>query len=214
MTVATDSRKLYVFDLDGTLVDAFEAIVASTAHVLDTMGYPVPPAPEIIRAVGWGNDGLLGKFIRPDGMARARALYREHHASFLPGSAKLMPGARELLESAAESGLLLAVATNRGRLSTDLLLETLDIARFFSLVVCAEEVARPKPAPDILLAVLDRLGVQPERALYFGDMTVDAECGREAGVDTVIVTTGTSTREEIEQCSPALVLDSLSGFTS
>lgn len=202
-------KELYIFDLDGTLVDAYPAIVGSINQARRRLAYPPAEAKEIIRAVGNGNDALLRTFFSERDFPAARAAFREDHLVRLPRLVRLLPGARALLTDLREARCRLAVATNRPRETADIIITATAIAPLFDLVLCGEEVARPKPAPDILHALMERLAVPASRTAYFGDMTIDANTGRQAGVTTVIVTTGSSTRDEIEASRPDLVVDNL-----
>jgi phosphoglycolate phosphatase-like HAD superfamily hydrolase len=69
-------------------------------------------------------------------------------------------------------------------------------------VLGPEDVAKPKPAPDMLLAALRRLGVGANEALYVGDMSVDVETGRGAEVAVWGVATGSEPREALERAKP------------
>jgi phosphoglycolate phosphatase-like HAD superfamily hydrolase len=76
-------------------------------------------------------------------------------------------------------------------------------------VLGPEDVARPKPAPDMLRVALERLGVAPARALYVGDMGVDVETARAAGVPVWVVATGSDTREALAAARPDRLLTGL-----
>ena len=206
------TKKLFIFDLDGTLLDAYSAIVESMNYTLQRLNYPQADPARIIRAVGYGNYGLLKMFIRDQDLPVAKEIYRQHHQSNLYGKVFLMPGSLTLLQNLRTKGKLLAVATNRPRDTALLLLEILGIVDYFDRVLAGEEVKNPKPAPDIILALLEYFQVSKRETVFVGDMTIDAQTGRAAGVDTVIVTTGSSTREEIEAVKPGYIIDSLGDF--
>ncbi|OPZ88603.1 MAG: Phosphoglycolate phosphatase [candidate division TA06 bacterium ADurb.Bin417] len=142
----------------------------------------------------------------------AQRIYREDHLPRLSSDSRLLPGALELLERLKAHGKKLAVATNRSRESADILLDTLAIRPYFDRVLVGDEVPNPKPAPDILLALLEHFGVAPAETLYVGDMTIDAQTGAAAGVDTLIVITGSSSRAEVAAAAPYRIIDSLADF--
>ncbi|MCX5642479.1 MAG: HAD family hydrolase [Candidatus Omnitrophica bacterium] len=206
------TKKLFIFDLDGTLINAYPAIVESMNHTLRRMNHPEADPERIIRSVGMGNDGLMKKFFSDEEVPEARQIYREHHRVNLSGKISLLPGALALLRNLKAKGKLLAVASNRPKETASLLIQILEIEPYFDRVLTGEEVAQPKPAPDILVALLDYFLVSPEEAVYVGDMDIDAETGAAAGVKTVIVATGSSTGAEIEAARPDLILNSLEDF--
>ena len=206
------TKKLFIFDLDGTLINAYPAIVESMNHTLRRLNHPEAEPERIIRSVGLGNDGLMKKFFSDQEVPEARQIYREHHRNNLVGKISLLPGALTLLRNLKTKGKLLAVASNRPAETASLLIKILEIEVYFDRVLTGEKVSQPKPAPDILIALLDYFQVSREEAVYVGDMDIDAETGTAAGVKTVIVVTGSSTREEIEVAKPDLILDSLKDF--
>jgi phosphoglycolate phosphatase-like HAD superfamily hydrolase len=83
------------------------------------------------------------------------------------------------------------------------------LAGRFAVVLGPEEVARPKPAPDMLLAALERLAVPAPEALYVGDMTVDVTTARAAGVAVWVVTTGSEGRPALTAAEPDRLYASL-----
>ena len=108
----------------------------------------------------------------------------------------------QILRSLAGRGLRLGVCSNKPVDFTRELLAYLEIAPYLQAVLGPEDVARPKPAPDMLLAGLERLGVPRAAALYVGDMTVDVQTARAAGVAVWIVPTGSDSREAVERARP------------
>ena len=206
------TKKLFIFDLDGTLINAYPAIIESMNFTLRRMNHPEAEPDRIIRSVGMGNDGLMKKFFSDQEVPEARQIYREHHRVNLAGKISLLPGALALLRNLKAKGKLLAVASNRPMETASLLIKILEIEVYFDRVLTGEEVNQPKPAPDILIALLDYFQISREEAVYVGDMDIDVETGAAAGVKTIIVVTGSSTREEIEAARPDIIIDSLEQF--
>jgi phosphoglycolate phosphatase-like HAD superfamily hydrolase len=85
----------------------------------------------------------------------------------------------------------------------------LKIAPLLEVVLGPEDVARPKPAPDMLLAALQRLGVSAVESLYVGDMSVDVETARGAGVKVWVVATGSEERDVLERARPDRLFSNL-----
>ncbi|MBU1998448.1 MAG: HAD-IA family hydrolase, partial [Candidatus Omnitrophica bacterium] len=73
-------------------------------------------------------------------------------------------------------------------------------------VLCGDKLKYGKPHPEILLRIIDRLAVKRQEVVYVGDMTVDAQAGKNARVKTVIVTTGSSSPLEIKKERPDLII--------
>ena len=203
-------HKLIIFDLDGTLIDAYGAIAAGINQMLQSLGYP-QQKPEIIkRKVGWGVEKLIEPFIERKDYQRAVKIYLKSQETLLPKMAKLLPGAKEVLEKLKEKGCKLAVASNRPSSFSESLLKKLKIAHYFSLVLCADKINSYKPNPKILFLIMKKLNLPPEETIYVGDMALDAETGRKAEVKTIIVLTGSSNREEVIAENPFKIINQIS----
>jgi len=198
--------KLIIFDLDGTLVDAYQAVAASLNHALKSFGYPAIDDLTIKRSVGWGDKNLISKFVPAEDVDRVLSVYRSHHRSALKSGTKFLPGAKQVLVQLKNEGFKLAIASNRPSRFTHIILKHLDVQSHFAAVVCADQVGAPKPAPDCLDRILKTCRIGPEEALYVGDMTIDIETGKNAGVSTVGVITGSSTEEEIRSLNPNWII--------
>ena len=197
------------FDFDGTLADSYAAIAASVNHVRACHGLPPLAEPEVRRHVGRGMPYLLQHTVPGFDLEADPARYKEHHPSVLRSGTHLLPGAAEVVVALRAAGVKLGVTSNKPRLFTRELLDILNLAPSFDAVLGPEDVPRPKPAPDMLLAGLAQLGVPAARALYVGDMVVDIETARGAGVAVWVVPTGSNDRATLEAARPDRLLDDL-----
>jgi phosphoglycolate phosphatase len=195
-----------VFDFDGTLADSFPAITASVNHVRSLHGLPPLTVAEVKPHVGRGPANLLSQTCPVGDMDANVAAYRAHHPSVLREGTRLLPGVRETLETLHGRGLRLAVCSNKLVEFTRQLLTILDIAHYFAVVLGPEDVARPKPAPDMLLAALERLHLSAAEVLYVGDMTVDIQTARGAGVRVWSVPTGSDAIDLLRAAKPDRLL--------
>jgi phosphoglycolate phosphatase len=191
-----------LFDFDGTLGDSYPAITASVNHVRAHHGLPPLTLDEVKPHVGWGPANLLGQTVPAGNVADNVALYMAHHPSVLHSGTHLMPGAAELLHALQRGGPCLGVCSNKPVAFTRELLSWLGIGGCFAAILGPEDVAQPKPAPDMLLAALARLGVPGGEALYVGDMVSDIKAGRGAGVATWVVATGSDLPRTLAGASP------------
>lgn len=198
--------RLIIFDLDGTLVDAYPAISASFNYVMQKLGYP-PQRPSVIRrAVGWGDTSLLKPFVKANDLKVALALYRRHHARELLAGSRVFPGVKPLLRGLKAKGFLLAVASNRPTRFCRILIRHLGLARYFDQVLCGDAVRKGKPHPELLNRIMKRFSLKAAETLYVGDMVVDAQAGRRAGVKTLLVTTGSHGKEELARERPYRII--------
>ncbi len=114
-----------------------------------------------------------------------------------------------MLRRLYDAGTKIALCSNKLSQYSRELLQYLGVADCFSAVLGPEDVGQPKPAPDMLLAAINILGVNAAQTLYIGDMVVDIETARAAGVTVWVVPTGTESRPTLANARPDRLLDSL-----
>ena len=207
-----DNIKLIIFDIDGTLVDAYSAIEKSVNYAMKKMGYPLRNYITIRRVVGGGDEKLLEQFVSMKDLKKAIFLYRRHHKKALLKYSALMPNARRALRYLKGKNYMLAIASNRPTKFAEILIRHLGIAQYFDYVLCADKLRFNKPNPEILHKIMKKLKVKRTQTLYVGDMTTDAQTGSRAGVKTIIVATGSSTIPEIRKTKPQDIVHNLSAL--
>jgi 2-phosphoglycolate phosphatase len=207
----SDGRfRAVLFDLDGTLVDSYGAIALSVNHVRRLHGLDPLPEAEVRRFVGRGVYYLLENTVPRGSIEENVAAYRAHHPSVIRDHTVLLPGAGEVLRLLDERGYLLGICSNKPVAFTRELADQLGLMDHLDAVLGPEDVARPKPAPDMLRAALDRLGVAPEDTLYVGDMTIDVETARALpGVRVWVVPTGLDDEPTLRAAGPDRLLRDL-----
>ncbi|MFF3852960.1 HAD-IA family hydrolase [Micromonospora sp. NPDC002575] len=174
-----------VFDLDGVVVDSSAVMrEAFSIAYAEVVGDGPAPFEEYNRHMGRYFPDIMRLMGLPLEMEEpfVRESYRMAH--LVP----LFPGVRETLEELHGRGVRMAIATGKSGPRARSLLDTLGVLGLFDQVIGSDEVARPKPAPDIVLAALGHLDVPPEQAMMVGDAVIDLLSGREAGVTTVAAT--------------------------
>lgn len=194
--------KLIIFDLDGTLIDAYAAITKSFNFAMKRFGYPRQSQSVIRRAVGWGDTRLLKSFVRDKDTVKVLKTYRQDHKKSLVKYSKVFPGVVRLLAGLKAQGYKLAVASNRPTRFSLILIRHLGLESYFDYVLCADKLKAGKPHPEILRQIMNNFSLKPANTLYVGDMVIDAQAGRRARVKTVIVTTGSSSFREIQTQNP------------
>lgn len=202
--------KLIIFDLDGTLINSYPAIISSINYTLQKLKLRRCSSAAIKRAVGWGDKALLVSFFAKKNLKAALRIYRKHHKISLRQKATFMPGAKRLLNYVHKKGYKLAVASNRPWKFSEIILRHLEIKKLFDYVLCKDEIRFGKPHPSILNKVMQKLKVAKQQTLYVGDMAIDVCTGRRAKVKTFAVATGSSTLAELKREKPDFVSSNLS----
>jgi phosphoglycolate phosphatase len=205
--------RLIIFDLDGTLVDAYQAINSSFNFTMRTLHLPQPSTRQIRKAVGWGDKQLLAPFVPEGLLSKALKIYRINHKLSLTKKSKLLPKARELL-TRLSSKYTLAIASNRPTEFSKILLKALNINKYFAFLLCADKLDRGKPNPLILRKIIKHFKVSARQALYIGDMAIDAQTANRAKIKSIIVTTGSSSLYEIKKEKPFKIISNLGELTN
>jgi phosphoglycolate phosphatase len=112
---------------------------------------------------------------------------------------KLKPHARDVLGTLKRRKKIIAIASNRPKYFTDLILKKLGIKKYFNIVLCADEINSKKPTPKILNTIAKRFSVDKNDAVYIGDMNIDLETAQRAHIDALFITGGSSTLREVRK---------------
>lgn len=218
--------ELIVFDKDGTLFDFDRSwrprFMTAVERLLSKIANRGEVRPFLYAALGFDPcAGLFeesGLFATSTGDAVARAaaqvlsrrslprlswpqcqrLVQDEFVSVLaqPGDAAPVDRLREVIASLCLGGIRIAVVTNDDRASTESALDLAGIGRSVDFIACGDGPFPPKPAPDALLAVAERLQAPLQNTAVVGDTLVDLEMGRAAGAGMCAgVLTGTGSRE-------------------
>ena len=198
-----------IFDLDGTLVDAYAAIHESLGVVLDAFGRPPITRDETRRMVGHGLEVLVAKAVGQENVAEGVRLFRERYERVGLESTRLLPGAELVTRRLFEKGIRLAIASNKPARFTRPLLESLGLASRFGFVAGPDDGFPPKPAPHMVFMALATLAVPARDAVFVGDMPIDVATARAAELPIIALPSGSATRKELEACSPDAIVENL-----
>ena len=200
-----------LFDCDGTLADSEPMITSSIIDALRDEGFITtveqvravfgPPLPEMIEL-------LTGEPLTPERTERMRERYWVH-AGPRRADVRPMRGAEAILDAMAKHGIPIAMVTNKTEASTAIQLRQFGWEQRFGATVSADSVPNAKPAPDMALEALRRLGVTPEHAAFVGDTESDTNCARDAGIPVIIGLTGTRDAATLRANGATHIVDSL-----
>jgi phosphoglycolate phosphatase len=204
--------QLLVFDWDGTLMDSEARIVSCVRRAAKDLGLNMPADESIRDIIGLGlTEAVLSLFPDSDEAQVERVIdrYRYYflHADETPS--ELFPGAAEVLQGLAREGYLLAVATGKGRQGLDKVLLKTGLGPLFHATRCADETFS-KPHPEMLLQILDELGVNAADSLMIGDTEYDLQMARNAGAHRLAVSYGVHSVERLMKHAPLGCLDAIS----
>jgi phosphoglycolate phosphatase len=200
-----------VFDWDGTLMNSERRIVACIQAAAQDVGVPVPAYDAAKDIIGLGLAPAIERlFPGAGGSAIADVItrYRQLFFSDSLANSVLFEGAREVLSDLAERQLLLAVATGKSRRGLDRELAEVALDPFFCVTRCADETFS-KPHPQMLLEIMQVLGVEPQQTLMVGDTEYDMQMANNAGVRALGVGYGVHESDRLMQAGALDCLDDI-----
>lgn len=202
---AQSRLRAIIFDLDGVLIDSEPLMrFAFAASYRQVIGSGPPPIEAYLEHMGESFPQIMQHLKLPLTLWQP---YRELCQQRLDLIQVFSEG-RAVLEWATAQRIKLAVLTGKDRGRTIHLLEHFGLIDFFQLVVCSDELQRPKPDPEGILRVLDQLGCAPDESVMIGDSVSDVLCAQRASVPTIAVTWGIKPERVQSLCQPDYIVHS------
>jgi phosphoglycolate phosphatase len=186
-----------VFDLDGTLADTAQDLVATLNRILLREGLEAIPLDSARELIGQGSRALLqrgfavqGRTVAPGRLEELFEDFLAHYSRHLADETRLFPGVEAALERLSAKGHLLAVCTNKHEgLSRDLL-AALGVASRFKAICGRDTFAFCKPDPRHLTETVRLAGGAPPIAIMVGDSKTDIDTARAADLPVIAVPFG------------------------
>jgi phosphoglycolate phosphatase len=196
--------RLYLFDVDGTLVDSAADICGTIQEVLRASGRDDVEDALLRRYIGRHLIDLFTDLgFAQDSMDQMVTDYRAIYTAGGHVNTTVYPGVAEMLN---RLGGLKSTATTKGTPTTRVILEKFGLIQFFNHVQGTDGFPA-KPEPDVILKSLEIFGVSPEECLMVGDAPSDMEAGRRAGVKTCAVRYGYGDLEKMAEFKPDYWID-------
>jgi HAD superfamily hydrolase (TIGR01509 family) len=191
-----------LFDLDGTLIDQFEAIHRAFARTLTLLGCPKPSYETVKRSVGGASLTTMTKLIGPERAEEAVGILRPIFEEEMLNGLKALPGSHEILDFCQQNGLKTAVLTNKHGPHARAACDHWFFSKFLSFTLGADDTEWKKPDPRLTMHALGKLGSKAEETLYLGDSPYDYETANQAGLKCLLVATGTHSMAELKAIAP------------
>ena len=195
---------LFIFDLDGTLIDSKRDIANSVHYTMNVLGLP-PIDDEIIYSfVGNGVtpliqnaiDATLGKPGELD-FYEALTIFRAHYDAHCLDTTETFPGVREVLKKFEDRPKV--VLTNKSQGFSEKILNGLGLTPLFKGLYGGDTHFPKKPDPAVVRHLLQEFKTAPNQAVIVGDSRVDVETGKNAGIRTCGAAYGFRPRRELEE---------------
>ncbi len=199
---------VYLFDIDGTLLDSARDICGAVQQVLDTTICP-PVSFDFLKSyIGLHLIDLFEDLFPTHSTEQTDQLIQQYRAFYPARGHKLTSVYPGVAEALAALGGRKATATTKGTPTTRAILEQFGLLRYFDHVQGTDGFPC-KPAPDVILTALAALGARPEECLMVGDSPADMEAGKRAGVKTCAVRYGYGITVKLAAWKPDFWVDDL-----
>ncbi len=199
--------ELVIFDLDGTLVDSRLDLATAVNRVLSDLGRPSLPVEQIVTFIGHGVVRLLESALGdPELLAEARPLFERHYRQALLVHTRPYSGVDVLVQDLGAKKTL-AVATNKPGSWARTIVAGLGWTGAIRHVVGGGDVARLKPAPDMVQLLHEQSGCSRGNTVMVGDMEVDVELANAAGLPCVGVSWGFAGRRRLQAAGARWIVD-------
>lgn len=178
-------KPTFIWDLDGTLLDSYEAILAGIQETYEQFGLPFDHEEVRNFILRYSVKDLLvrdaDKYgLDSDELNRVRATSLKEKNTQIP----LMAGAREILDWTAEKGIQNFVYTHKSDNAFQVL-EDLGVRHHFTEILTSDSAFARKPSPEALLFLIEKYGLDKESTYYIGDRLLDVETAVNAGIQSI-----------------------------
>ncbi|CAH3577116.1 TPA: phosphoglycolate phosphatase [Klebsiella oxytoca] len=220
------------FDLDGTLVDSAPGLTAAVDNALYALELPMAGEKRVVTWIGNGADVLIQRALtwarqeratlraaqgkpsvdhddipQAEQQAILRKLFDRYYGEVAEEGSFLFPAVADTLGALHAKGLPLALVTNKPTPFVAPILSSLDIAKYFTVVIGGDDVKNKKPHPEPLLMVAEKLGLAPAELLFVGDSRNDIQAAKAAGCCSIGLTYGYNYGEPISLSEPDYIFD-------
>ena len=202
--------KLYIFDLDGTILDTLTDLWRAVNYTMRQFGYPTLTKEQVADRTGNGIARLV-RLSLPDGVdedtqKRALATFKEYYVEHCADNTKPYERIKDVIATIKNSGAKCAVISNKADEAVQKLAKDY-FDGSFDVVMGQKDGVRQKPYPDEVESVLNELGVSKQEAVYIGDSEVDVQTARNANFDLIAVSWGFRGKARLIECGAKVIID-------
>ena len=191
---------LVVFDMDGTLVDSTQVLLAAHEAAWTSIGLQRPPDEEILELIGLPLVDTMRRLGPEQDPYPLVEVYSHAYAQLATSHERLFDGITDLLARPFRA----AVATGKSQRGADRVVKQFGLEGRFEIVLGGNSVPRPKPNPDLLHAIMEATSTSKDDLVMIGDTTYDLEMAHAAGVKGIGVSWGHHSVERLSKWAPVV----------
>lgn len=218
MSGTLNGYEFYVFDLDGTLIDASEPIGHGLVYALKEAGIEGIKAEETYGWIGRPLSEIFDAYLLhhqertadAETFARMVQAYRDGHDALFPERVRMYTGVKETLRALRAGGKRLAIATTKYQEAAEFVARGMGLDSLVDAVLGTEPDKPVKPDPHVIQLALDALQADPARTLVVGDTDADVEAAHAAGCHAAAVSYGFGEEDALRDASPEHLISDFS----
>jgi phosphoserine phosphatase len=196
-----------ILDLDGTLVDSYDALAIAVNHAREALGFTPLEAETVKGYVGDGLDALLQRVFAPSKVpAEAQGLFESRYDEVCCDMSRPLDGVVDTLAALHALGITMAVCTNKPTSFSLKIVEHIGIDRFLGAVIGPDLAGARKPDARHVNAAIDAIGAARDRTLFVGDMLIDVDAARNAAIPCAVIATGVTGEDVLRRSQARHVL--------
>lgn len=183
--------KAFLFDLNGTMIDDMQYHVKAWHRIFNELGANI--SMERMKAESYGKNHeviervMPGRFSEEEKTEMSFAKERQYQKEYKP-HLKLIDGLDLFLKKAYQQNIKMAIGSAAIMFNIDFVLDGLDLRKYFSVIVSADDVKKSKPDPETYLKCAEALKVSPDECIVFEDAPKGVESAQNAGMRSVVLT--------------------------
>ncbi|WP_085521307.1 pyrophosphatase PpaX [Tuberibacillus sp. Marseille-P3662] len=197
-----------LFDLDGTLINTNELIIASFTYTLDRFCPGQFTRQDIVGFIGEPLEDSFKK-VSPESADEMVQVYRKHNIQHHDDLVTEFPNVYETIRTLSEKGYPIGIVTTKRRKTVDMGLKLTGLDAFFDVIVTMDDVNHAKPDSEPIDLALKQLGSSQACVYMIGDSPHDIQAGKHAGVNTIGVSWSVKGRDVISDQSPDYLIDDM-----
>ena len=205
------NKTLFIFDLDGTLVDSFRDVSLSMNEALHKLGFDPLSQYQVRQLIGPDLEEAIVKTVNDDRFSFAQFIeyYVESYHQHMTRHTCLFEGVEDVLLALKKEDKACVVLTNKPEDQAAHILQTLRVDHFFSMIIGPDTFDRPKPDPFSLFRLCEKFQKRKDDCVMIGDTETDMKTARNAAITSVGVTYGYRTENELSLFNPDILIHSL-----
>ena len=204
--------KAFIFDLDGTLIDAFPAYEKAFKHTIESTGRTYKKG-SIETYYGQLDIEILRQLLKKDKIDKEVTHLieqkRTYYLKIAQTAIKTLPCAAELIRLLKDRNIKVAIATSGQRSATEIAIDKLKIRPLLDATITGTEVTKGKPDPELFLKASELINIPPKDSIVIEDSTHGIQAAKRADMKTIAVSTGKTPMRDLKNLNPDYAVDSL-----